>query len=46
MSSKNKADDLTEYSGRIETQPVPFFRFIRITILISVILALIMIMLK
>ncbi|MHA2100551.1 MAG: hypothetical protein ACW99A_17895 [Candidatus Kariarchaeaceae archaeon] len=39
MSLKNIAGDLTDYTGRIESQPLPFFRYMRITIFISVILA-------
>jgi len=46
MSLKKVDGKVQNYTGRVESQPLPFFRFMRITILISIILALIMIMLK
>jgi len=46
MSTKKLAGNFQNYTGRVESQPLPFFRFMRVTILISIILALIMIMLK
>ena len=46
MSIKNIAENLPDYYGRIESKPLPFFRFMRVTIGISVILALVMILLK
>ncbi|MCZ6703032.1 MAG: hypothetical protein O6940_08330 [Ignavibacteria bacterium] len=45
-SKKNSASSkLVDFDGKIETKQVPFFNFIRITIIISVFLALYMILL-
>ena len=42
-SKKNEASStLLDFDGKIETKRVPFFNFIKITILISVFLALYM----
>jgi hypothetical protein len=46
MSIKKIEGNFQNYTGRVESQPLPFFRIMRVTILLSIILALIMIMLK
>jgi len=45
-NKKGAGTDLADFSGKIETRQLPFFSIIRITIAISVVLALIMFLLK
>ena len=45
-NKKSVNPDLADFAGKIETRQLPFFSIIRITIAISVVLALIMFLLK